>query len=782
MTTTTSSSKKGRFFGLYKTALLRNGGYFGLVSALIFIFYPFQYAMEAFKTIPADEIPVDLLVEAPLYGYSFHGLAANFTGVSIFFFTVIILLTPLVLALVLNSYMHSKKAADVFHSLPVKREMLLAVNAAVAMTIITVPVVASNIFIACLQIAKFGYMPVYTSALVLDTFGWLAAAFAIYAVTTFVSVCLGTSFDTFVFTGVLVFAVPAVWGLFLLTAEMFLYGWTVSENTINNLCLFSPVLFMPARFSLSGSFTGTGMYGFGITPEYLSRLAHSNTAIAGYLIFAVLLLLVSMRIYRRRSSEIAETTTSKGILQMTVKMIGTLICGISVGLMFYALSFNQNKMIFIMWTLIGGLLANVIIESILNRGFKTIVKSLPVGFLMTVVTVGVFSMMLTGGLGYESRIPKVENVASVSISYKGAYSWACSVGQVLPQGAGDSTRATYTSNGNYYGPRFNYNTLVILRNPENVEVVLNYHQDTIDKKAQLRSQRMSQQGESNTAYIRTRVEYTLKDGRIISRYYDKTTLEAAMELAKLELSEEFLMQTHPAYFNRAEDIMQWSFADPFGTQMVNESFTVGQSQTLLDAIKADIAAQTLDSLIKPQNKMLARIQFTALPPDPGVERFAAKGYFDVTDSDQQTYRLLEDLGILDKLTPDISECIAVSTHLYHPESAKFGRQNNSAIVQNFENVFWPEELHAVRDRIAQQEQNMLKDPIVAEKEDDEVLFEDPADIRVLAEAVVASAGIGEPVVNANFYFEGQTTGTSVLIQLSKLPGSISARLQKDMAA
>ncbi len=39
MTTTTSFSNQGQFVGLYKSTLRRNFGYFGLISALLLVFY-----------------------------------------------------------------------------------------------------------------------------------------------------------------------------------------------------------------------------------------------------------------------------------------------------------------------------------------------------------------------------------------------------------------------------------------------------------------------------------------------------------------------------------------------------------------------------------------------------------------------------------------------------------------------------------------------------------------------------------------------------------------------
>lgn len=110
MTITTFFSKEGRFPQLYRFTLRQNAGYFGLASLLIFLLYPVQYLMEAFKRIP--EASYAYLPEAPdpFSNYRLYGLGRNFTEMSMVLFTMLFLLLPFVLALMLNSYMHSKKS------------------------------------------------------------------------------------------------------------------------------------------------------------------------------------------------------------------------------------------------------------------------------------------------------------------------------------------------------------------------------------------------------------------------------------------------------------------------------------------------------------------------------------------------------------------------------------------------------------------------------------------------------------------------------------------------
>ena len=153
MTTTAFFSESGRFFGLYRMTLRRSRGYMYLLSALIAVFYPLQYALEAFKPLRADANAANLT------NYHLYGFAENYTILTGLILTPIVLLAPLVLALAFNSYMHSEKAADVYHALPVTRGTLLMVHAATAMTIIAVPLAGSTLLVGVMQAIRFGPDP-----------------------------------------------------------------------------------------------------------------------------------------------------------------------------------------------------------------------------------------------------------------------------------------------------------------------------------------------------------------------------------------------------------------------------------------------------------------------------------------------------------------------------------------------------------------------------------------------------------------------------------------------
>ncbi|MEM1484754.1 DUF6449 domain-containing protein [Oscillospiraceae bacterium PP1C4] len=780
MTTTTSFSKKDRFNGLYKSTFRRNIGYFGLVCALLFIFYPFQYAMEAFKPLNPEQVG-SLAIDAnsPFQFYRFYGLGQNFTTVSAIFFTMTVLLTPMILALVLGSYMHSKKAADVYHALPIKREMLITVNAAVAMSFIAIPLIASNLIIAFIQITKFGFLPEVLGYLLLDTAGWLIAAFCIYTVTTFVSVCVGTVFDAFVFSGALLLSAPILCGLYLMLAETFLFGFHTDETIMMTIFNLSPVTMMPARFIL-------GAADFTLEPEFLRQLFSSNLALIIYLALSAVLFMIAMKLYHNRHSEIAETTTSKGILQIIIKFLGTIICGVCVGMIFYQMTSisenSQQKMVFIVWTIIGGMIAYAISEIILNRGFKTLVKSLPLGVGMVAVTIGGSLAIMTGGFGYENRVPSPDSIASVETSYKGRYSSYDSMRIIGP--------TVIDQNGVESPTHINNIHTVYLTDPQSIETVRGFHSDVAARKLKSNEPAGLEPSES-FVWCNTSVTYHLKNGRELTRYYQGVGTNSLMKLAPLETSGEFLTQTHGAFYTDAKDVIEWKISDIYGSKNLTQVYSPADSKALLEAIQADLTATSLEELLHPSQHPIASISYTTNYPKEGSKRFTSQAYFIITSPNQQTYQFLQKKGVLDQLKVDLSKCYAITAGLENNGSR--GGDDYSAIVQlnpaigefaysEFENVKANiEEARKYREEHPEAYDSSMPgyDPY-ASKYGYEVtqLFEDQADIQAMANAMVGSYNISEPLVYANFYFEGAFKGNSVLVPLSSLPKDLQDKFSK----
>ena len=128
MTQTTLFSDKQLFVSLYKSALRRMKGMFLIYTLLCFITYPMPYLMKA----------VDAARRAA-QGYRYYGLIGIpeiYTDISALLYFAVVIAGAVLISVYCNSFMHNRRAVDVFHALPVKRGVLLLANFAAVATIL----------------------------------------------------------------------------------------------------------------------------------------------------------------------------------------------------------------------------------------------------------------------------------------------------------------------------------------------------------------------------------------------------------------------------------------------------------------------------------------------------------------------------------------------------------------------------------------------------------------------------------------------------------------------
>ena len=764
MTITTFFSKEGRFPQLYRFTLRQNAGYFGLASLLIFLLYPVQYLMEAFKRIP--EASYAYLPEAPdpFSNYRLYGLGRNFTEMSMVLFTMLFLLLPFVLALMLNSYMHSKKAADVYHSLPVRRETLLVINAAVAMTIITVPLVVSNIIVAAAAAIKFGGAAPIGYQL-LDMLCWLACAALIYSITTCVCVRVGSVFDTFLFSGVLFFTCPILLATVFVLGESFLYGF-YTPPFFGHLCLWlSPVLFPIDRFGYyydSYRF-GTGMGDNAIFSKYFPG---SNITMILYFVLAIVLLLFAMKLYSSRHSEMAETSTSKGFLPSVILLIGTVIGSIYTGLLFYY-TMNESTFAYFLWAIIGGLVVFAVLAVILNRGFKTLRKEIPKGACMAAVAVLASVIMVTGGLGYSSRVPKLESLKSVETNWSGFYKGM--------------------------GQNFSYRSAE-LTTQETMNALIEYQKAVIESHKGNPDKVYEDFASENQIPAYTTMSLTYKkNGSAMYRHYNDMVSSGVLEkLIPLEIDESFQRQVNPFFLIEPDNIGTWVIADPLGWNQQEVTLSAADNKRLLEAVQADWLAQDEASLLHPTQPVLAHL---ALRLKPDYQDAAVSvteygpSYASVYDAESEIYMPVSGANTIAVLRemrllpgePDLKECIGAAVDSSHDYDIFYDDGTGTSKRRFTVHDSLVTLINRTSDNGEIVYQNLKKAFAQEAKEryyyNMESYFEDPEDIKALANGIVPTWRADEPCINVTFFSKDHNTCRSVLVPLSKLPVPLQQKLE-----
>lgn len=229
MTPTTLFSDKKLFVSFYKNALSRIKGVALIYGILMFITYPMFYL------INIGEAMRRLALGQRYYG--FEGYLDMYPSAALFFFAVVAA-AVISLSAIANSFMHSKKAVDVFHALPVRRPVMLAANFAAVSTAMFVLEAVCYLIIG---ITSAFTIPIPTLPLVAEFIRVFILTASIAAIATFCAVCTNNVLDGAIFTAAFNAIVPCYTALIIALFDVFIDGFVAETEILQHSIRFSPV-------------------------------------------------------------------------------------------------------------------------------------------------------------------------------------------------------------------------------------------------------------------------------------------------------------------------------------------------------------------------------------------------------------------------------------------------------------------------------------------------------------------------------------------------------------
>lgn len=324
----------------------------------------------------------------------------------------------------------------------------------------------------------------------------------LYTLTVLIAVCCGSKFESISYTLLVNVIIPGTILCVLYGIFDNLYG--ISAETIAvKLILFTSVaggIIATADWASGELFYGTEVVNYGIW------------ALVFFLIIAALFSL-SFFLYRKRR---AEQVSKPFVFKLAYYFIIT--CG-----MFCIISLFMDGDADLIPTIITTAIIYMIFEVVTNRGFKrfwlSIIKYAATFIAVTVIiTIG----QETNGFGAVQRVPSASSVASIELRYNGFY----------------SDFPIY--NDYYYRSDPNFSMPLLIKDRTNIETVVEAHQAAIDC--------YEKNGEGNYAYSGNfEITYKLKTGGSFTRTYYEYCAETGEILSRLDLTEEYKLQTAERY-------------------------------------------------------------------------------------------------------------------------------------------------------------------------------------------------------------------------------------------
>lgn len=387
----------------------------------------------------------------------------------------IVLLTifvlPVLVSILLFKYTNEEKSSSFIHGLPISKRKLYITNILTGIVMYVIPFLVNLTIILLLNLGEMGKYLQFA-----DIIKWFGVCILyntiFFSFATFIGTFCASKISHGILTYILMYAPVGILVLTSAFIEDILYGF---KGFSNNLEEFTKLPFI----KIIEDFREMSSY-------YLSQTIEFETStIIIYITSIIVMLVLGYFIYKKRKLEITkEFIAFKGIRSF-VKYAATFLVNLLSYMYFYNI-IGEHNIRTLFASFIITLIAYLIIEMILKKTYK-VFKSI-IGFIVYAVIITItFVILNTGAFGYETRIPKAENVEEVSFKVR--------------------------------------NETINFKEKQNIENIINFQQKLV--------------AEKKKGYTEYTLEYKLKDGRKITRKYDINNSLYKEELNKILTSNEY---------------------------------------------------------------------------------------------------------------------------------------------------------------------------------------------------------------------------------------------------
>ncbi|MDR2655021.1 MAG: hypothetical protein LBC56_02980 [Oscillospiraceae bacterium] len=498
--------------------------------------------------------------------------------------TVGALVAALIAATFTNSHFHSRTALDAYYALPLKREGLFLSHNLAGIACVLLPLILNWLFELLVPLAFMSYIQYVPLLSIFDLFvKTCAMAIAVYAITAFVAVQVGTHFETFLFGLIINFAVPILAGISMILFSGALYGFSDKAQALVNMMIYAS----------PGVLMGYILVDTSMAKIYsVSVFGHGLAALVWFAI-AALLLLAATYLFRRRRAEISGRPQPRTIIAFIIKIIA--LYGAGILMIFICVSLLGGGRIkdwflpSVIFYIIGAALAFAMVEGALSLGFKDMLKKWKQFALMALCGLIVVVCAYTGGLGYETRIPKADSVKSVTVP-------------------GWIFESQELSGLNGYVPEYDTKGMYYFRNDlelnglESINAFINLHRAFVDNR-EPREPAIAPQYQEEYS-ISANFTYKLKSGFDMSRNYGSASIDkSVVKDLYLGASEEADEKSNTLYTVNPEHVSLIYVRDRLGIGALNMSYGPTAQKTaygeFLAALQTDMKSETAEQRLAP---------------------------------------------------------------------------------------------------------------------------------------------------------------------------------------
>jgi ABC-2 type transport system permease protein len=398
---------------------------------------------------------------------------------------------PVILAVFLYRFLHVKAAADLMHSLPLKREKIYQFYTLTGFAYLILPVIV----IALISIFVHSIYDLNLYFQLEDIWRWTGTVIlfntVLYMAGVFVAMVTGISVVHGVLTYIMLLFPAGFTLLIIYNLGLTLYGFPSDYFQIRNIEKLSPI-------------------------THLSLMESQNLSFKGILIYSVFLIsfyILSLILYKRRKIEAA----SEAIAFFSLKVIfkyGVAFCMMLLGGMYF--DAMQNKFGWLLFGYAaGGTIGYFAAEMVLQKTWRVFGHIRGLGIFG--VAVVIFVLIIQAFAPYEKRVPELEKIKSVTYT------------NMIYSGLDEDQAAKP------------------LKELENIKAVRNLHADIIKNE---KRNELDMKSTEFALFI-----YELENGTRMVRQYSIDRLDYVNHLKKINESLEYKHANNPIFKVKSDEVV-----------------------------------------------------------------------------------------------------------------------------------------------------------------------------------------------------------------------------------
>lgn len=591
------------------------------VSILIFFFSHIvgtAMMLSMYKYNRAFSEPTDLLSYKVEFVQTFY----SYIGIKNPLFAFIFVVLAVIVAMSGFSYLYSKKKVDMYHSLPVRREVLFFVKILNGILIVILPYIVCSFIASLLVLVNMG-----DAGIIVTTFfsvaEWILLFIFNYTIVIFAIMLTGNMLIGILACGFLNFYAPAF--------SQLISGY---ESTFFDTYYEVGFIAEKVLLKLSGIMVIFGVFDGRLREKMLIAVVGS-----------IVLLVINLLLYKKRASESAGKSISFNIIKLPIKFMIVIFMSMLMYLFGYEMMSNS-----IAWGVFGavsaGIITHCIMEIIYNQDFKKIFAKKLQMLICIVISLFVAAVFQFDIFGYDRYIPKVSDISSAAV-----------VSDFLESNASQY----FNEMGFHNETRYDSITNIEYASDNDIESMLMREMNIKDKEAvvalaKLGVANLSSEWRADSISERVLISYKLKSGKKVQRVYNIDFDAAIKELSSIYDDEGYKTGMYPILSEDSKNIVSVDFN---GIRDNDKHLTSenGDLAKLTEVYKKELMSLKYDTKVK--SYPFASIRFNDADAQKILDAaYKDRGNYSDYSSDSKYSDLMDDVGYY-PVYPEFKETVAM---------------------------------------------------------------------------------------------------------------------------